>query len=309
MHHARAEQKGALGSSGCAQVLTYIHHLNAADYEPVSAVNTIVMHFLTRMQVPLCVGVLGLFGRRACNWLSCSSRALQHSRREDDRWGKRALSQWRESVARAARMKQPLIEFYFKPEQQTAGFKRLGFKTRPAWELGDSIRKKSVKYWLTKKKSMNCFKCSIIELHLCCSFWVILDKYEHFSVTRIYTGMIHDGVSKVDDVSFKWIFFSLVSLFYHTHCSWVNGVYSCLSCDATLKLGCGHAVKQQNAWLECIQLEKTWANSRLLNHSVTCWCNKKEILVLSQSITRVSLADQTIDRCILLLQVINPSMK
>lgn len=207
MHHARAEQKGALGSSGCAQVLTYIHHLNAADYEPVSAVNTIVMHFLTRMQVPLCVGVLGLFGRRACNWLSCSSRALQHSRREDDRWGKRALSQWRESVARAARMKQPLIEFYFKPEQQTAGFKRLGFKTRPAWELGDSIRKKSVKYWLTKKKSMNCFKCSIIELHLCCSFWVILDKYEHFSVTRIYTGMIHDGVSKVDDVSFKWIFF------------------------------------------------------------------------------------------------------
>lgn len=85
MHHARAEQKGALGSSGCAQVLTYIHHLNAADYEPVSAVNTIVMHFLTRMQVPLCVGVLGLFGRRACNWLSCSSRALQHSRREDDR--------------------------------------------------------------------------------------------------------------------------------------------------------------------------------------------------------------------------------
>lgn len=41
-------------------------------------------------------------------------------------------------VARAARMKPPLIEFYFKPQQQTAGFERLGFKTRIAWELWDS---------------------------------------------------------------------------------------------------------------------------------------------------------------------------
>lgn len=56
------------------------------------------------------------------------------------------------------------------------------------------------------------------------------------------------------------------------------------------------------------QLEKTLANSQLLNQSVI-WCNNKNYLVLSQSIKCVSLAEQAIERCILLLQVINQSMK
>lgn len=173
-------------------MLTYIYHLNVADYEPASAVNIIVMHFLTRMQVPLCVDVLGLFGRRACSRLSCSSRALQHSGREDEQWGKTALSQWREGSTCCTRETPTYwVFFFFKPQQQTAGFERLGFKTRLAWELWDSINQ--------EKKKISEILIDVEE--------VKKKKKKTASVTRIHLG--------VDDVSFKELIFSppLVSLF------------------------------------------------------------------------------------------------
>lgn len=46
-----------------------------------------IMLYLTRMQVAFCLVLLGPLGRRACSWLSCSSRALQHKSRQKDERG------------------------------------------------------------------------------------------------------------------------------------------------------------------------------------------------------------------------------
>lgn len=46
-----------------------------------------LMLHLTRMQVAFCLVLLGPLGRRACSWLSCSSRALQHKSRQKDERG------------------------------------------------------------------------------------------------------------------------------------------------------------------------------------------------------------------------------